>query len=152
MGGQGKLQGLAAIITIVVGLIAIWQFVLPMFGLGPVQTASPRPNGGGPQGTIPGFSFVAPTIPGDDAPPAPTGLQLSGNCDDGFVLTWDPVPGATRYRIELDGNFAGSETQPRHDFPSFPDNKEHRYTVIVDAFPGQDSPPSAPVTTPPCSF
>lgn len=149
---RGRLEATATIITIVVGLIAIWQFVLPLIGFGPVQTASPPPTQG-PQATIPAFTFAAPTQPaGGGELAAPSGLQLSGSCASGFVLTWDPVPGATRYMIERDGDFAGSETQPVHEFQAFPDGKQHRFAVIAQAFPAPDSLPSAPITAQACTF
>ena len=150
--GQGKLGSIAAVVTIVAGAIAIWQFVLPMIGLGPVPTAAPQPTQG-PQPSVPAFSFVPATVPpAGGALAAPGGLQLTGNCTDGFVLTWQPVPGASRYRIESDGDFVGTETQAVHEFQAFPDGKVHRFTVITMAFPAPDSPPSDPVSTPPCSF
>ena len=151
--GQGKLQAGAALITIIVGLIAIWQFILPMFGLGPAPGPSPVRTDG-PQVTMPAFSFVVPTTQpaGGTGLVAPKGLQVTGDCANGFVLTWEPVAGATRYMIERDGNFSGSETQPMHEFQEFPDGKEHRYKVIAQAFPNPDSPPSEQITAPACTF
>lgn len=35
-------------------------------------------------------------------PPAPTGVQASGNYTDRIVVTWDPVPGATYYQVYRD--------------------------------------------------
>jgi hypothetical protein len=150
--GQGKLGAIAAIVTIITGLIAIWQFVLPMFGLGPAPTA-PQATAG-PQVTFPGVTFIAPKSPpgGAGALSAPVGLQLSGDCDNGFALSWQAVPGATGYRIERDGNFAGTETQTVHEFQGFPDEKEHLWTVIATAFPAPNSPPSDAITAPACSF
>ena len=150
--GQGKLGSIAAVVTIVAGAIAIWQFVLPMIGLGPVPTAAPQPTHG-PQSSVPAPSFIPATgSPGGGALAAPGSLQLTGNCTDGFVLTWQAVSGASGYRIERDGDFAGTESQTVHEFQGFPDNKEHRFTVITMAFPAPDSPPSDPVTAPPCSL
>jgi hypothetical protein len=83
---------------------------------------------------------------------APSGLQLTGDCQNGFVLTWESVAGATRYRIERDGDFAGSETGTVHEFRAFPDNREHRYRVLAEAFPGPDSPASEQITAPACTF
>jgi hypothetical protein len=83
---------------------------------------------------------------------APTGVSISGDCDSGFTLTWQPVDGAESYRIERDGSFAGEESDTDHSIPVFPDGQEHRFRVFAEAFERPRSDPSDEVVTDACSF
>lgn len=143
-------------------MIAIWQFVSGLDlvpGPTPIEVAERvgnefqsepvLPDGGGDGGGGVVDGQTEPLVP-------PSNLQLSGDCEGGFTLTWDPVDGAARYDIERDGDFEGFETETVHQFDEHPDGNTHDYRVIArdkDASLEGDSGPSEEfVTAGPCSF
>jgi hypothetical protein len=150
-------------ISLIVGIITIWQFVTGLDlvpGPTPLEVAERVGNeitepdrsgvdGGGDGGGGGGGDQGEPLSP-------PSNLQLAGDCDNGYTLTWDPVEGAVRYIIERDGDFEGSEIQLVHQFEEFPDGGTHEYRVIANdddpSIENDSGPSEESVTTGPCSF
>jgi hypothetical protein len=144
------LQKVGAFLGIVTSLIGIWQFVASetdLLGRGPVAIAKDIGSGSN-EPTVP----TLPPITTGDQLEAPTGVAISGDCDSGFTLTWQPVEGAERYRVERDGFFAGEESDTDHSIRPFPDGQQHRFRVFAEALQRPRSDPSDEVVTDACSF
>jgi hypothetical protein len=144
------LETIAAILGIIASLLAIWEGAarvgLPV-GDGPIGVVHEISDGS--NSNIP----TTPSIPGSgEQLTAPSGVSVSGDCESGYTVTWQPVEGADRYRIERDGFFAGSVTDADYSIQPFPDGKEHRYEVFAEAFPRPRSEASDEVVAGPCSF
>jgi hypothetical protein len=116
-------------------------------GHGPVAIAKDIGNGSN-ESTTP---TLPPTTTGDQLA-APTEVSLSGDCNSGFTLSWQPVEGAESYRIERDGFFNGQEQDTNHSIRPFPDGQEHRFRVFAESSSRPRSDASDEVVTPACSF
>jgi hypothetical protein len=142
------------ILGVITGILSLWEFgarvdILP--GPSPVEfgeeVVDDWPG-------WPDFPEVDPSIPSFPSPgeqvelETPVGVEMSGGCD-GVTLTWDPVEGADRYRIERDDGFAYLSTTTEFTFHPFPDGEPHEYRIVAMAFPDA-SEASAPVTVGAC--
>jgi hypothetical protein len=142
------------VLSVITGILALWEFgarvdILP--GPSPIQigqeVADDWPNWPDfPEPSPP--EFPDPDEDGELA--TPTGVEGSGGCDS-TTLTWEPVEGAERYRIERDDGFSYTSTEAQHTFQPFPDGQTHEYRIVALAFP-VESEPSDPVSIGPCSF
>jgi len=145
------LDTVAKIVGIIVGLLTIWQALASLtdapVGRGPVAIVRDARNGSSNDGPP-----TVPSIPTGTQLGTPTGVSLSGDCDNGFTLTWSPVDGAERYRIERDGHFAGTEADTDYSIQAFPDGQEHHFRVFATALLRPQSAPSQDAVTDACSF
>jgi hypothetical protein len=144
------LQSVAAVLGIIAALLAIWEAAArsDLVGDGPssiVQnvgagsSASPTP-------TAPTLATMEPAEQLD----TPSGVSISGDCKS-MTLTWDPVEGAERYRVDRDGFAFTSVTHTEYAFAPVPDGQAHSYEVLAEAPPRPRSAASDEVLTEPCS-
>lgn len=137
------LEKFGVIVGIIASLLAIWEGTARIVG-GDGPIAVVQDIGDGSTSTVPTI-----TTKHLDKP---AGVSLSGDCENGFTLTWQPVDGAETYRIERDGTYNGTERDTNHPIPAFPDEKQHSYRVFAEAFPGSRSEGSDEAITEACSF
>ena len=144
------LEKLNVIVAVVVGLLAIWEGGARIVGGdGPITIVQEIGDWSTPAvPTVPTVTDIANGKHLDK----PSGVSLSGDCENGFTLTWQPVEGAEKYRIEGDSMFNGTEHDTNHSIPAFPDEKQHSYRVFAEAFPDSRSEGSDEVITEACSF
>lgn len=142
------IEKVGAILGIIVSLLAIWEGVARITGHdGPIAVA--QDVGGNSATTELSPPPITTEVKDLDKP---SGVSLSGDCDNGFTLTWQPVDGADSYRIEQDGHFVGTEQDADYSILKIPDGSQHRYRVFAEAFPGSQSEASDEVVTEACSF
>jgi hypothetical protein len=142
------LEKVALILGIITSLLAIWEGVARIAGKdGPVGIAQDI----GDNSTTTDAHPPVITTNGKDLD-KPAGVSLSGDCESGFTLTWQPVEGADSYRIERDGMYNGTERDTDHSIPAFPDEKQHSFRVFAEAFPDSRSEGSDEVVAEACSF
>ncbi len=65
------------------------------------------------------------------AVPAPAGLVMANRSADSIWITWDPITGADRYKIYVDGNLVGETNETRYLIQNLETDKE--YLVGVSA-------------------
>jgi hypothetical protein len=152
-GDRGSVLTLPAeILGIVTALLAIWQFGAQLGwipGDTPIERVQSALNTS-PSTTSDIAPPTIPTLPSPAKLPAPQNLKATGNCD-ALVLTWSAVDGADKYRIEGDGHFVGTTSDPSYQTQVFPDDKKHSYRVRATALLTQ-SDASEPVTVGPCKL
>ena len=143
-----QLQKARQVLLIIIALLGIWEGVARIAGAdGPIGIA--RDVGNNPTPPAPN----QPTIPTDGQDlDKPSGVSLSGDCESGFTLTWQPVDGAEKYRIEQDGHFAGMEDDTDYTILVFRDGNQHSYRVFAEAFPHSQSEASDQAVTEACSL
>jgi hypothetical protein len=152
MGSAGHtLQSVAAILGIIAAILAIWE----------VAARTDLPVGNGPtsivqsisDGSSPSPSPTAPTLPttgpGEQLD-TPSSVSMSGDCQ-GLTLTWEPVVGAERYRVDRDGSTWTSVTHTEYSFTPFPDGQAHSYEVFAEAPPRPGSEASEEAVAEPCT-
>jgi hypothetical protein len=143
-----QLQKVRLILLIIAALLGIWEAAARITGTdGPIGIA--KDIGNNSTTTAPNPSTITTTGKHLDKP---AGVSLSGDCQSGFTLTWQPVDGADTYRIERDGVYNGTERDTDHSIPAFPDGNQHRFRVFAEAFPRSRSEGSDEVVAEACSF
>lgn len=141
------LEKFGVIVGIIASLLAIWEGFARIAGKeGPISIAQKIDDNSSTTVSNP------PVIDGNKHLDKPSGVSLSGDCQSGFTLTWQPVDGADTYRVERDGMFNGTEYDTDHPIQVFPDGKTHSFRVFAQAFPSSRSEASDEVVADACSF
>lgn len=73
------------------------------------------------------------------AVPAPAGLVMANRSCSSVWLTWDPVTGADRYKIYVDGNLVGETNETRYLIQNLEADKEYQVGISAVLPDGNES-------------
>jgi hypothetical protein len=71
--------------------------------------------------------------------PAPTGLLVANRSHDQVLLTWDEVPGADRYMVQLDGNLVGESKENSYFLGGLTGETNYQVSVYAVLSDGNES-------------